>query len=188
MSLLTLLALAGTLTTARAVHADTTVNDVTLPATVSVAGQNLVLNGVATRKKAIFKVYVAGLYLAAPSHSADSVLAADSPRRMVMQFVRDVDKEKMCEAWDDALKNNTPDASAQLKGEFQTLCSWMEDIKEKEQFVFTYVPATGTEVMVADKVKGTITGKDFADALFKAWIGPKPGPGEGFKSALMGTK
>jgi hypothetical protein len=37
-------------------------------------------------------------------------------------------------------------------------------------------------------VKGTIAGKDFADALFKAWIGPKPGPGEGFKNDLMGVK
>lgn len=181
----TLLALAGSLAAA---PADTTFNNVTLPGTVEVAGQTLVLNGVALRKKAVFKVYVAGLYLTAKSTDADAVLAADSPRRMVMQFVRDVGKEKMCEAWDEALKNNTPNASAQLKTEFVTLCSWMEDIKDKQQFVFTYVPGTGTEVSVAGAVKGTIPGKDFADALFKAWIGPKPGPGEGFKKNLMGTK
>ena len=30
--------------------------------------------------------------------------------------------------------------------------------------------------------------KEFADALFKSWIGPKPGPGEGFKKNLMGMK
>ena len=167
---------------------DTTYNNVTLPGTVEVAGQTLVLNGVALRKKAVFKVYVAGLYLTARSTSADSVLAADAARRMVMQFVRDVGKEKMCEAWDEALKNNTPDASEQLKADFTTLCGYMDDIKDGQQFVFTYVPGSGTEVSVAGTVKGTIAGKDFADALFKAWIGPKPGPGEGFKKNLMGLK
>jgi hypothetical protein len=181
----TLLALAASLA---ATPADTTYNNVTLPGTVQVAGHTLVLNGVALRKKSVFKVYVAGLYLSAKSTDADAVLAADSPRRMVMQFVRDVGKEKMCEAWDEALANNTPNASAQLKAEFVTLCGYMEDIKDKQQFVFTYVPGTGTEVSVAGAVKGTIPGKDFADALFKAWIGPKPGPGEGFKKNLMGTK
>ncbi len=180
-----LLAVAGHLAVA---PMDTTVNDVTLPSTVEVAGQKLVLNGVATRKKAIFKVYVAGLYLAAKSTNADSVLAADAPRRMVLQFVRDVGKEKMCDAWNEALADNTPDASAQLKAEFTTLCGWMDDIKEKEQIVFTYVPGTGTEVSVAGNVKGTTAGKDFADAVLKAWIGPKPGPGGGFKKNVLGTK
>jgi hypothetical protein len=180
-----LLALAGSLTVA---PIDTTVNGVTFPGTVTVGTQTLVLNGVALRKKAIFKVYQAGLYLPAKSKSADSILAADAPRRMVMQFLRDVDKEKMCEAWDDALKNNTPDASAQLKTEFTTLCGYMADMKETQQMVFTYLPGTGTEVMIAGTAKGTIVGKDFADALFKAWIGPKPGPGEGFKKDLLGAK
>jgi len=131
---------------------------------------------------------VAGLYLPAKSTDANAVLAADAPRRVVMQFVRDVGKDKMCEAWNEALANNTPDASAELKADFVTLCNYMEDIKDKQQFVFTYVPGTGTEVSVAGTVKGTIAGKSFADALFKAWIGPKPGPGEGFKKNLMGMK
>lgn len=39
-------------------------NDVTLPNRVEGEGQGLVLNGMALRKKAIFKVYVAGLSLA----------------------------------------------------------------------------------------------------------------------------
>ena len=180
-----LLTLAGRLAAA---PIDTTVNGVTFPGTVTVGTQTLVLNGVALRKKAIFKVYQAGLYLSAKSSNADSILAADTPRRTVMQFLRDVGKDKLCEGWDEALKNNTPNPSAQLTADFKTLCGWMADIKEKEQLVFTYVPGTGTEVSEAGTVKGTIAGKEFADALFKAWIGPKPGPGEGFKKDLLGVK
>ena len=183
-----LFGLAAALASGPVPAADTTYNGVTLPATVEAAGRTLVLNGVALRKKAIFKVYVAGLYLPARSGNATEILEADQPRHLVMEFLRDVDKGKMCEAWDEALKNNTPDAGAELKAEFATLCEWMEDIAKGEQFAFTYVPGTGTTVMVRGTAKGTIAGKAFADALWKAWIGPKPGPGEGFKRGLLGVK
>ncbi len=160
---------------------------VTLPTHVEVDGRSLVLNGTATRKKFIVKVYVAGLYL--PAHEADPerILAADEPRHIVLQFVHDVDKGKMCNAWNEALENNTPDASPELKAQFETLCSYMEDIKKGEQFVFTYVPGTGTRIGVRGVEKGAIEGKAFADALFKAWIGPHPGPGQGFKKQLLGV-
>ena len=55
---------------------------------------------------------------------------ADAPRELRMQFVRDVGKDKMCEAWDESLKNNTPGADAQLQGEFKQLCGWMQDLKK----------------------------------------------------------
>ena len=38
---------------------------------------------------------------------------------------------------------------------------------------FTYVPGAGTVVRGQGK-EITIQGKDFADALFSAWLGPKP--------------
>jgi hypothetical protein len=160
---------------------------VTLPARVDVDGHALVLNGTATRKKFIVKVYVAGLYLPARETDAEKILAADEPRHLVMQFVHDVDKGKMCNAWNEGLEKNTPDASPELKAQFDTLCSYMEDIKKGEQFIFTYLPGAGTRVSVKGVDKGTIEGKPFADALFKVWIGPHPGPGEGFKKRLLGV-
>ena len=157
----------------------------TMPNQIEVEGQRLVLNGMALRKKAIFKVYVAGLYLPAAERSAERIFAADGPRRMVLQFLRDVDRQKMCDAWNEGLAANTPNASAALKQQFTTLCGWMEDIKEGEQFVFTYLPGRGTRVDVRGQSKGTLEGKPFADALFASWIGPKPGPGEEFKKGLL---
>jgi len=159
---------------------------VAMPTAVQADGQELALNGMAVRKKAIFKVYVAGLYLPARNSDPEAILAADAPRRLVMRFVRDVDARKICEAWNESLAANTPDASSKLKQHFATLCSWMEDVEDGEQFAFTYVPGQGTTVEVKGRAKGVITGKDFADALFKSWIGPKPGPGEEFKRKLLG--
>lgn len=167
--------------------ASVTRDGVTLPTQMDVDGQALVLNGTATRKKFIVKVYVAGLYLPARETDAERILDADEPRHLVMHFVHDVDKKKMCDAWNEGLEKNTPDATPELKGQFETLCSYMEDIKKGEQFVFTYLPGSGTRVSVKGVEKGTIEGKAFADALFKVWIGPHPGPGEGFKKQLLGV-
>jgi hypothetical protein len=168
--------------------AGVTLADVKLPGTVEVAGRQLLLNGASIRKKSMFKVYVAGLYLTFKSSDANVILAADSARRMFMQYLRDVDKEKICDGWNEGLKDNTPNPSAQLTADFKTLCGYMTNMKEKEQLMFTYVPGTGTEVSAGGKVMGTIAGKEFADALLRAWIGPKPGPGESFKKDVLKAK
>jgi hypothetical protein len=167
---------------------ETTVSGVTMPSRIDVEGHQLVLNGMALRKKAIFKVYVAGLYVVAKDTSAGQILASDAPRRMVMHFVRGVDAKKICEGWDDGLTNNTPEASEELKTRFKTLCGMMEDIEKEQEFVFTYLPGQGTKVEAKGNPKGTVEGKEFADALLRCWIGPKPGPGEGFKKKLLGLE
>src|SRR5688500_887981 len=96
---------------------------------ITVNSQGLVLNGAALRKKFVVKVYVGSLYLPAKQTSAASILAADTPRRQVMHFLYDVDKEKMVEAWTEGLRDNTPNASPEVKTAFTTLSSWMEDMK-----------------------------------------------------------
>ena len=179
--------LAVTMSSSLAAQDSVTMNDVTFRRHVQVEGHTLTLNGMALRKKAIFKVYVAGLYLAEPSSNAEQILLSDSPRRLVLQFLRDVDAKRMCDAWNDGLKDNTPNAPEALRVKFQTLCGYMEDLEKGEQFVFTYLPGEGTRVDVRGTRKGVIAGKDFADALFKSFIGPKPGPGDEFKRKLLGA-
>ena len=164
-----------------------TVAGVTLPDKADVDGKSLVLNGMGLRKKAIFKIYVAGLYLPQKEKSAAKVLGADVPRRMVLHFIYDVSKDQMCEAWHDGLKDNTPNASAEVKKSFDTLCSWMDGVGEGQKLVLTYVPGTGTTVELGGKAKGTLPGKATADAILSTWIGQKPGPGEDFKKAVLGS-
>lgn len=152
----------------------------------TVGDQTLVLNGAALRKKFIVKVYVGGLYLPAKQSNPATVIATDAPRRMVMHFLHDVDKGKMAEAWEDGLKDNTPNASPEVKTAFRTLSSWMEDMKEGQRIVLTYAPGTGTTVEVNGRNQGTLGGKAVADALLNTWIGPKPGPGGDFKKGVLG--
>jgi hypothetical protein len=163
-----------------------TVAGVNLNDTTTVGGQKLVLNGGALRKKFVIKVYVAGLYLPAKQSSPENILAADTPRQMVMHFIYDVDKGKIAEAWEEGLADNTPNTTPAVKQAFSTLGSWMEDMKEGERLTLTYVPGSGTTVEVKGKVKGVLQDKAVADAILATWIGPKPGPGKDFKKALLG--
>lgn len=158
---------------------------VKLDDTAQVGASSLVLNGMGLRTKLGFKVYVGGLYLGAKQSDPAKILADDSARRTVMHFVRDVGAAKICDGWKEGLAGNTPNASAEVKKGFDTLCGYMEEIAEGEQLVFTYVPGTGTEVAVKGKSKGTIAGKPFADALFAVWLGPKP-PTADLKKGMLG--
>jgi len=163
-----------------------TLAGVTLPDKIDVKGQSLVLNGLGLRKKFVVKVYVGGLYLSQKEKDAKKILAGDNPHRMVMSFLYGVSKDQMCEAWNEGLADNTPNAPADVKKSFATLCSWMEPIDKGKQLVFTYLPNEGTQVEVNGKVKGTLPGAATGDAILASWIGPKPGPGDDFKKAVLG--
>ena len=163
-----------------------TLAGITLPDKAEVKGQTLVLNGMGLRKKFVIKVYVGGLYLPQKEKSAAKVLGADAPRRMVMHFIYDVSKEQMCEAWEEGLEQNTPNASAEVKKAFTTLCSWMDGVGKGQRLILTYLPGEGTTVEVGGKAKGTLAGKAVSDAILSTWIGPDPAPGEDFKKAVLG--
>jgi hypothetical protein len=163
-----------------------TLAGVTLPDKADANGKSLVLNGMGLRKKFIIKVYVGGLYLPQKEKSASKVLGADVPRRMTMSFIYDVSKDQMCEAWEEGLEANTPNASAEVKKNFNTLCTWMDGVGKGQQLNLTYVPGEGTHVEVGGKAKGTLPGKATSDAILGTWIGQNPAPGEDFKKAILG--
>ena len=57
-----------------------TLKGITMPDTIMVEDQTLVLNGMALRKKFIFKVYVAGLYLPQKESDAEKILKGFSSK------------------------------------------------------------------------------------------------------------
>jgi hypothetical protein len=147
---------------------------VTMPDTIEVAGKKLVLNGMGLRAKAIFDVYVAGLYLETKTHSADTVIQSKQVKRIHIEFKRDVDNDKIVEAWQDGFQKNAGKNFESLRGELLQLCSWMPDFKEGQTLTFTYVPSTGLTVAVNGKNKGTIKGDAFAQVMFAVFVGKAP--------------
>ncbi|OYW06213.1 MAG: hypothetical protein B7X11_01230 [Acidobacteria bacterium 37-65-4] len=94
-------------------------------------------------------------------------------------------KDKIIEGWDEGFKNNSGDKVAALKAQIDKFNGFWSDMKSGDVAVLTYDPATGTKVEIKGKDMGTIEGKEFAQALFAIWLGPKP-PTEGLKKGLLG--
>src|SRR5260370_39095890 len=71
-----------------------------------VEGRSLKLNGVGLRKKLFFNVYVAGLYVEAPSKDPATLVSSDQVKQMKMVMLRDLSKEKMSEAIREGFEKN----------------------------------------------------------------------------------
>src|SRR4051812_16721174 len=162
-----------------------TLKGVNMPDSVQAGGKTLVLNGMGLRTKVIVKVYVGGLYLEQKSQDANAILKADAPKRMVMHFMRDLSKAQLTEAFNEGFTNNSPEARKAVKADIDKLLAAVEDVKENQEMVFTYVPGTGTTMSVGGKDKLTIAGSAFPPVLFSLWIGPKP-PTSDLKKGLLG--
>jgi hypothetical protein len=162
-----------------------TLGDVTLPDTVTVGSQTLVLNGLGLRSKMFVKVYVGGLYVEKKTNDATAVIQSDSTKRVVLQFVYgEVTREQMVEAFEEGFAGNAPNAP---KAQVQQWLAGIETMKKGEQLVATYVPGTGTTLTVHGKDKLTIPGLPFAQAVFSVWFGPKP-PTSDLKNGMLGKK
>ena len=158
---------------------------ITLPDTVQVGSTTLLLNGMGLRTKYTFKVYVAGLYIPQKSSDPQAILKADTSKRIVMHFVRDVSKGQLTDGFTESFQNNTPDAAKTMKPDIDRLFSALDSVKDGDEIVFTYVPGTGTSVAIAGKDKLTIAAPVFGEMLFSVWLGPKP-PNAGLKKGLLG--
>lgn len=159
---------------------------VEFPETVSLDGRELKLNGAGLRKKFFVKVYAGGLYLAEPSSEAQAIVAADAPKRVRMVFLRDVDAKKIMETYREGFENNSAGpALPSLLQELERIAPALSDMKKGGEMLVTYVPGRGTTVAVAGGGSVTVEGKDFADAMFRNWLGPKPADG-GLLAAFLG--
>jgi hypothetical protein len=161
---------------------------VTLPDTADVAGKRLVLNGIGSRVYSIFRVdvYVAGLYLDAPSQDAAAILASPQPKLVAMVFLHAIGRDDLIAAWREAFRDNCkapcvlPSASI---ARFEAMLDGVEK-NDSMSFVFSNV---GVETVVRQQSKGRIDDPAFARLLLATWIGPAP-PTEELKKALLGRR
>jgi hypothetical protein len=146
----------------------------------------LTLNGMGPRTKAIFKVYVLGMYLENTATDPNAIIAADAVRRAEMHMLRDVEKHKITEAIADGFEKNSHDQLPALKARLDKFGAGINDLKEGQVLTFTYVPGKGTTVQAPGATPVTVEGKDFADALFLNWIGKNPVDDDLKKGVLSG--
>lgn len=158
---------------------------VRLPDSLSMSGKTLKLNGMGLRKKAIFKVYVGGLYLETGSKNAAAILAADAPKAVTMHFLRDIEREKLVEAYKEGFEANAKSQAAAQRANVDKFLGLVTNVKEGSQFTVAYVPGAGTTVLRDGKPAATFEGKPFADAIFALWLGPNP-PSADLQKGMLG--
>lgn len=156
----------------------------TMPDTLKSGEVTLKLNGLGLRKKAMIKVYVAGLYLELPSKDAQAILAADQGKAIRMHFLRDLTKTQLGDALKEGFEANAKDKTGQ-KAEFDKMLALITDVKEGDTLTFAYLPGKNTTLQIGSKELGSFVGKGFGDAVFSIWLGPKP-PSEDLKKGMLG--
>jgi hypothetical protein len=165
----------------------TEVGEVKLDDKTVVGGQALVLNGAGIRTRAIFRVYVASLYLPQKAGDLQGVLAK-SPRRIQLNLLRTLSADQLADALNDGLvEANLPSDLAAVKPQADQLLAIMKafkEVKEKDVVTLDFVDGV-TKVSWNGEVKGTIPGAAFNQALTRIWLGDKPVQTD-LKKALLG--
>lgn len=160
---------------------------VTMPDTIQVGDKQLTLNGMGLREATFLNVdvYVAGLYLEKVSSDPRAIISSPQSKRVVMHFVRDVDRKDIVKAWNEGFQKNSTVPYATLKPLVAQLNSWMTDMKKGQDMVFTYEPGKGLAVDVGGARKGVINNDDFARSMFAVWFGNSPPTGD-LKKGMLG--
>ncbi len=159
--------------------------------TVQVGGQTLNLNGVGLRRRAIFKVYVAGLYVPQKSTNAAALINDKGARRISLRMLRDVDADSFIDSFNDGLKNNLGEAQlTALKPQMDALTATLKSIgeaKKGDAIDFDYTPDGGTRISVNGQPRGNpIPGAEFFSAVLRIWLGEKPAD-ESLKKGMLGA-
>ena len=164
---------------------------VKLDPTAQVGGAPLSLNGAGVRTRAIFKVYVAGLYVPAKSNSAAALLGQKGPRRVAITMLRNVDADTFAGALIEGLQKNHSDAQlAGFKAQIDALSASLKaagEAKKGDVIHLDFAPDIGTRVVVNGKPQGSaIPGEDFYTAVLRIWLGDKPADAE-LKKGMVGA-
>ena len=151
----------------------------------TLGNEHLVLNGMAVRDKFFIKVYVGGLYLQKRTSNAEDIIRADTPKALLMQFVRDVKRDKLVQAYSEAFASNAADMAARQKTNVERFFAFLTNVKEGDRIGFVYEPGKGSRFALNGAEKLAIDGKEFADLFLLVYIGPRPPTAE-VKRGLLG--
>lgn len=157
-----------------------------------VAGVPLVLNGAGVRYKAVFKVYVAALYVPSKTESTDEAIAVQTPKRLAVTMLRDIDATELGKMFTHGIEENLDRRSLArlLPGivRMSQVFSDQKTLRQGDGFEVSWVPATGMLVSINGRSIGEpIREPEFFQALMRIWLGANPADWK-LKEALLGKR
>ncbi len=178
------------------------IGGVELAETMKLGNEELVLNGYGLRKKFMFKVYAAGLYLLAKQTDNKAVQVANDPQVLVMKYRRGIPIQKIRGVFYESFAASAAEPERDVYDETgkygnvtkETIkfMGWLcqKDTEKNDEWVFKYTPGKGTDVYInrggVEDLKGTIPGLAFKKILFGIWLMDDAPVGSSLTEQLMG--
>ena len=156
-----------------------TLENQTFPASATVAGAPLQLNGVGLRAAFIYKVYLAGLYLPAKAATGPAVFAETGAKRLQVRMLMDGPSDEFAKAFTGGIAKRTPaDQVAAMRdriAQFDRTLRSVGNVRKGDVVNLDYVPAAGLSMTVNGKPFGTpVPGADLYAALLQIFVGDRP--------------
>ena len=157
-----------------------------------VANKELKLNGAGIRVKAIFKVYVAALYLSEKKTTVPEVLDIAGPRRLTLIMLREISSEDFGQSFMTGLNANSDKAEKskiinQMVKMGEIFAS-IPSLKKGDTITTDWIPGSGMVIQVNGKAVGEVLPDiNFFNAYLKIWLGDKPADSS-LKLSMLGDK
>ena len=182
--------LAGLVLSAGIQAAPVEISGIKLADPVDLAGSKLQLNGAGVRYKAVFKVYLAALYLDKKAATPEEVYGLPGAKRISITLLREIDSNELGKSFTKAFEENAPktEMSKLVPGllKMGQVFSDQKKMVAGESFTIDWVPGTGTVITVKGKPQGEpIKEVEFFNAMMRIWLGPKPADWK-LKEELLG--
>jgi hypothetical protein len=182
--------LAALMLSAGILAAPVEVSGIKLADPVELAGSRLQLNGAGIRYKAVFKVYVAALYLEKKAATPEEAFAAPGAKRISITLLREIDSNELGKSFTKAFEENAPktEMSRLIPGllKMGQVFSDQKKMLAGESFAIDWIPDTGTVISVKGKPQGEpIKEVEFYNAMLRIWLGAKPADWK-LKDELLG--
>jgi len=174
-----LTALTGLMLSFGALAAPLELSGVKLDESIDVHGAKLQLNGAGIRYKAVFKVYVAALYLDKKAATPEEVYATPGAKRISISLLREMDSNELGKSFTKAFEENAPktEMSRLIPGliKMGQVFSGQKIMAAGENFSIDWIPGTGTVISVKGKPQGEpILEIEFFNAMTRIWLGAQP--------------
>lgn len=142
--------------------------------------------GVATAR-IFFDVYAAALYLPNPDEPAP--LAADTSRRLEIQYLLSIEAKDLARAANTILERQHDSKTLEpIRDEIDRFHGLYRDVEPGDRYAMTYRPGVGTVLTLNGVEQGRIMGAEFARVYFGIWLGEAAPLSKELRTELLGLR
>lgn len=159
--------------------------------TIKAGNTELKLNGAGIRYKAIFKAYVAGLYMTEKKNTVADIIAVPGPKQVRIVMLRNVSADSFGQGFLDGISRNCSKAEktkiiSQMQ-KFGELFAAVPELSKGDVIITEWIPNVGTLTTINGKRTGdALPDVSFFNAILKIWLGDQPAYAP-LKNQLMGV-